>query len=192
MCTGLPVAALPVSLGCPNLSGRPTFSTCYAFEGASRSARLVTTERLLQGCPKIAPPSTSPLVSTPGAIRSSCLVRPVPSARRSQRPARSVPVGSHHLDGFLHQQLAGLLHPAADHGVHRVSAACRASADWRTSSCFPSDATPFRAFPTRTAASTSPRTVALLPLRGASCFQGPLDFKALLHTSVRCVRHRCR
>lgn len=36
MFTGLPVAALPVALGCPNLSVRPTISTCYAFKGASR------------------------------------------------------------------------------------------------------------------------------------------------------------
>jgi hypothetical protein len=31
-------------------------------------------------------------------------------------------VVSHHLDGLLLLDLAGLLHPAADPGVHRVSA----------------------------------------------------------------------
>jgi len=35
----------------------------------------------------------------------------------------SVPVVSHHLDGFLRSEVAGLLHPAAGHGVRRVSGA---------------------------------------------------------------------
>lgn len=34
----------------------------------------------------------------------------------------SVLVGSHHLDGLRHPRFPGLLHPGADHGVHRVSA----------------------------------------------------------------------
>jgi len=34
---------------------------------------------------------------------------------------RSVLVVSHHLDGFLRSEVAGLLHPAAGHGVRRVS-----------------------------------------------------------------------
>lgn len=39
----------------------------------------------------------------------------------------------------------------------------------------------------------SPAAVAFLPLRGASRFaRGPLDFKALLPASVRCVKRRCR
>jgi hypothetical protein len=36
-------------------------------------------------------------------------------------------VVSHHLDGFLHRRRVGLLHPTADPGVHRVSAAHRTS-----------------------------------------------------------------
>jgi hypothetical protein len=35
--------------------------------------------------------------------------------------SRAVLVVSHHLDGFLHPGVAGLLHPAADHGIRRVS-----------------------------------------------------------------------
>lgn len=43
--------------------------------------------------------------------------------RRAPQPsARSALVVFHHLDGLLHRRLAGLLHPAADPGVHRVSA----------------------------------------------------------------------
>jgi hypothetical protein len=34
---------------------------------------------------------------------------------------RSVHVVSHHFDGFLHPRLAGLLHPASDHEVRRIS-----------------------------------------------------------------------
>jgi hypothetical protein len=45
-----------------------------------------------------------------------------PSGRGDQPRPRSALVVSHHLDGFLLLDLAGLLHPAADHGVHRVSA----------------------------------------------------------------------
>jgi len=45
-----------------------------------------------------------------------------PSARRCHPPeSRSALVVSHHLDGFLHTWAAGLLHPADDSGVRRVS-----------------------------------------------------------------------
>lgn len=40
----------------------------------------------------------------------------VPTSR-----SRSVPVVSHHLDGFLRPHSVGLLHPTADPGVHRVA-----------------------------------------------------------------------
>jgi hypothetical protein len=46
----------------------------------------------------------------------------LPSARTCQGPgSRSVLVVSLHLDGFLHTGAAGLLHPADDSGVRRVS-----------------------------------------------------------------------
>jgi len=66
--------------------------------------------------PQIAPPSVRPRASTPG--------RPcgLPSASEVPPPkSRSVLVVSHHLDGFLRARPAGLLHPAADPGVRRVS-----------------------------------------------------------------------
>jgi hypothetical protein len=46
--------------------------------------------------------------------------RAVPPAR-----SRSAFTVSHRLDGFLHPGAAGLLHPASDHEVRRVSVACR-------------------------------------------------------------------
>jgi len=66
--------------------------------------------------PEFAPPSVRPRASTPG--------RPcgLPSASEVPPPkSRSVLVVSHHLDGFLRARPAGLLHPAADPGVRRVS-----------------------------------------------------------------------
>ena len=63
------------------------------------------------------PPSSTcrPCVHSPG---SEDPVR----CRRSHPPtSRSVLVVSHHLDGFLRTTVAGLLHPAADLGVRRVS-----------------------------------------------------------------------
>jgi hypothetical protein len=41
--------------------------------------------------------------------------------REPPSKSRSVLVVSHHLDGFLRSEVAGLLHPAASRGVHRVS-----------------------------------------------------------------------
>jgi len=51
------------------------------------------------------PEGVTAFLRRPGATRASC----------------SVHVVSHHLDSFLHLRVAGLLHPAADHGVHDVS-----------------------------------------------------------------------
>jgi hypothetical protein len=61
-----------------------------------------------------APPSTSLRASSHArvAARVAC---------RCRRQACSVLVVSHHLDGFLRSKVAGLLHPAADPGVRRVS-----------------------------------------------------------------------
>lgn len=43
-------------------------------------------------------------------------------AAYQDRTSRSALVVSHHLDGFLHTRLAGLLRPATGHGVVSVSA----------------------------------------------------------------------
>ena len=66
--------------------------------------------------------------SVESPLRRHARWRPLPegvaaSLRRSgaTRASCSVHVVSHHLDGFLHLRVAGLLHPAADHGVHDVS-----------------------------------------------------------------------
>ena len=78
---------------------------------------------------------------------------------------------------------ASLLHPATDHGVHRVSVPRR----WLRRHHFPSDATPSRAFPTHKAVPASPLAVSLLSLPSASrTSRGRRDFRALLLVSVRC------
>jgi hypothetical protein len=62
------------------------------------------------------------VASTPGHTLR-CRLRQVGATR----PTRSVLVVSHHLDGFLRDGSAGLLHPAASHGVRRVSKVCATS-----------------------------------------------------------------
>lgn len=62
-----------------------------------------------------------------------------------------------------------------------------APSQWRASRGIPADAIPFRAFPTRKAAPAFLQAVALMSFRAA--FLGPpglFDFKALLRASVRC------
>jgi len=85
------------------------------------AARPGATERLLQGFPKTAPPSTWP-TGVHSRRQDRVASGLLPSAGRCHRPACSVLVVSHHLDGFLHRRPVGLLHPTADPGVHRVSA----------------------------------------------------------------------
>jgi len=87
------------------------------------AARPGATERLLQGFPKNAPPSTWP-TGVHSRRQDRVASGLLPSAGRCHRPACSVLVVSHHLDGFLHRRPVGLLHPTADPGVHRVSAPC--------------------------------------------------------------------
>jgi len=133
--TGLPVAACLTFPVARNRRSPDLLARC-AFEDASRTARLSTAERLLQGFPKTAPPSAWPLVSTPGSPRR------LPCAERlrqvvARRPTCSALVVSHHRDGLLHQQLVGLLRPTADPGVHRVSAACQTIAPWPASDASP-------------------------------------------------------
>jgi len=137
--------------------------TCV-LEGSSRFTRLVA-ERLLQGCPKIAPPSFTLGESTPGRLlASSRTLGTRPSARGGQPCARSVLVVSHHLDGFLLPQSAGLLHPAADPGVHRVSDTTPLTCWFRD---FPSGALALQSFPhTHRRSSPSPTGTCLLAVTG--------------------------
>lgn len=107
-----------------------------AFGDASLAARPVCTERLPQGCLKDLPS----IDMTSGA--SSSIARPVSrprsaSARSSQLRTRSVLAVSHHLDGLRHPWLAGVLQPATDPGVHRVSALARPQYCGRRSASLP-------------------------------------------------------
>jgi hypothetical protein len=78
----------------------------------------------LLALPACAPPLFNRRASTPESAEAP------PSGRRFHpTTSRSVPVVSHHLDGFLRAATAGLLHPAASHEVHRVS---RESTTWHT------------------------------------------------------------
>ena len=107
--------------GCPGQRSLDHLARC-AFEDASRTCSVRYHRAPPSGFSKEPPlyrhHSRCPL---PAKFR---LPLPSPSASRCQRPARSVLVVSHHLDGFLHRQLVGLLHPTADLGVHRVSTSC--------------------------------------------------------------------
>lgn len=108
--------------GCPGRRSLDHLARC-AFEDASRTCSVRYHRAPPSGFSKDPPlyrhHSRCPLPAKLGFPLSS------PSASRCQRPARSVLVGSHHLDGFLHRQLVGLLHPTADLGVHRVSTSRR-------------------------------------------------------------------
>jgi hypothetical protein len=57
---------------------------------------------------------------------STCLLMFTPDFSFYAGLRRSVLAVSHRLDGLLHRKVAGLLHPAADPGIHRVSCPGRA------------------------------------------------------------------
>jgi hypothetical protein len=90
-----------------------------------------------------APPSTSLRASTPGGDPKIISIGP----RLPHRESRSALVVSHHLDGLLRSELAGLLHPAIDPGVRRVSdhrlPRAAEAARWRAGN-FPATHTPRR------------------------------------------------
>lgn len=76
--------------------------------------------RLSWPCPLVAPP---PVLSRCVHSRHTPANRHAPSGRGFHPPtSRSARVVSHHLDGLLRNEPAGLLHPATDLGVRRVSA----------------------------------------------------------------------
>lgn len=69
---------------------------------------------------EIAPPSTRR-----SGVHSRSASRPRFGVEGTTLAARSALVASHHLSGFLLRTHAGLLHPATDPGVRRVSGAVR-------------------------------------------------------------------
>jgi hypothetical protein len=101
----------PSSGGCPP-SG--PLRLCLPFS-ALVSCGLVEPAILSWDSP--APPSTSLRASTPGGDPKIVSIGP----RLPHRKSCSALVVSHHLDGLLRSELAGLLHPAIDPGVRRVS-----------------------------------------------------------------------
>jgi hypothetical protein len=191
--TDIPAVAWP-TVGVSPPAVHPSVPTCCAFEGASRRRSAwcyrappsgFSKDRpsidIIHRCPLPAASATS------GSLRSSATGW-WPSAGRCKRPARSVLVVSHHLDGFLHRRRVGLLHPTADPGVHRVSASHRTIASWCVAWGLPRRCHALQSFPypysrTRVTASRCPPAV----VGRVPGFTGvPLDFKALLRTSIRC------
>jgi len=86
--------------------------------------------------PTTSPPSTRHRASTPAHVATRF------GFEEPSSNSRSVLVVLHHLDGFLRSEVAGLLHPAADPGVRRVSAVCRLVANRRTGGLETCDAFP--------------------------------------------------
>lgn len=74
--------------------------------------------------------------STPGFVRSGASALPLsPFGLGCHRQARSVLVVPPDFDGFLRSSAAGLLHPAANHGVHCVSTRALPPAPGGVSDC---------------------------------------------------------
>lgn len=138
----------------PTSRGR-VHPTCSAFGSASRG----------RPAPKRAGPP-SPLRQRP-PLRRSTLQRVLPrtrrigpaSARQCQCRTCSAFVVSHHPDGFRHCRATGLLHPAHDHGVHRVSGgpgACPRQDDPSPPMPHPPEPIPLQQPPGMTARAPSP------------------------------------
>jgi hypothetical protein len=99
--------------------------------GQPRAVRAPPSARLDAGIPRVRRNGRDPCLSWGSSLRPFVdvpAVRPLHGIRRSRSgrrshpsTSRSVRVVSHHLDGFLRTAVAGLLHPAADLGVRRVS-----------------------------------------------------------------------
>lgn len=125
-----------------------------------------------------------------------------------QARPRSVLVVSHHLDGFLLLDLAGVLHPASGHGVRRVSTCCEQASPRRVPTLQSLEPNPqlrrdSRRSPTRGAPSPrftpcrhdAPRSRVPLPPRcwGHATFAGcPVNLEAFLRELSRRRRPRCR
>lgn len=165
---GLPslhAASAPKSFGATTLMVfAPVQRPCWA--RISRSSSLGIRSALpLSRLRLTAPPSTNLLASTPVASFD-----PTSATKEPPSPSCSVRVVSHHFDGLLRLQGAGLLHPAADPGVRPVSPAARLTMVTRRPPSCPERRvsrgawTPRRSSPpcSRTA---SPRPVAPMALR---------------------------
>jgi hypothetical protein len=139
---------------------------------------------------------TSPSLNCARPLQHSeeCLEVPDPS-----NTSRAVHVVSHHLDSLLHARPAGLLHPAVDHEVRRVSFV----------GTTPCTEVPEPVLTPPRGADLSPRrmlvldsgTASLRPLPSCRCDQctadteasaarSPLDFMALFRRTHRSVRFR--
>lgn len=119
-----------------------------------RPAQRSHAELLLQGCSKIAPPSTSGPVSTPTHL-AMCFG---PTLPRVEHVPPSWVLTT--LTAFSTESFAGLLHPAADHGVHRVAVLGHALARFGT---FPPMLHPPEPSPPEQPCPTSPQAIAPSP-----------------------------
>ena len=191
----------PSAMVCSALRGEGVTTSVHPLPGESLRAETPLTppgsmtERLLQGCSKIAPPSSSLLVSSPGLHRTSaeagrssrrhrCHRRGAFGARGTTPNTRSDLAVSHRLAGLLHQKVAGLLHPAADPGVHRVSARTCGSCPGRPRRCLALQSFPHSPSRTHVTMGRCPPDVpACVPV-----WPGAAAFRALLRASVRCRR----
>jgi hypothetical protein len=160
------VGSWPVVVQCRSAARR---RLAYSAVGdASRVARPVA-KRLPQGCFKELP--SVDVITGVHSRKTEALLR----RSAAKHSMRSAFVGSHHPDGLLHRRLAGLLHPAADPGVHRVSAHCQTCPSWLPR--FPTDASPSRAFPSRAAVprvAAWPCPLAVADVRGRRRLRGLL------------------
>jgi hypothetical protein len=142
-------------------------STYYAAEDASSPMRPEPFRASSLGILKTAPSSTSPRVSTPTCL-STCFGLWLPRQR-----SRSVYAVSHRPDGFLHPRIAGLLHPATDHGVCQVSPPPRR---------IPHSTAPSEAFPPHRS-----RTMSPWPPPSCRFAIAGADFRASYCEKVRCA-----
>jgi hypothetical protein len=151
------------------------------------------------GSSKIAPPPALHQVSCPGRASSSFGPR-LPHLRHL--PPLSFLATS---AVYSTRHLAGLLHPAAGHGVRHVSGPWAWGPKTPGPLAFPDGVTPSEAFPSSAAGASSPRITGFtavpfplvvgwsLAVRCSPCCHGPrggrlsfLDLRALIHSGVRC------
>jgi hypothetical protein len=105
--------------------GQPTSSRgfpCVSSRTPPPQLALRVPARPFDRADRRSPESRHPSTDIPSSVHSRTRLPARASASR-EPPSKScsVPVVSHHLDGFLRSEVAGLLHPAAGHGVRRVS-----------------------------------------------------------------------
>lgn len=147
-------------------------------------ARFGTTERLLQGCPKIRP-SIDITTGVHSRVPASCLTWPLRQVAASDPhvpPSWSLTTST----AFSTDGSWACCIPLPILGFIGFQP-CVAPSRGAFSTGIPSDAIPSRAFPTRSAVPASLLAVAFLSFRAAFLvLPSPVDFKALLRASVRC------